>query len=138
VLYNRKCAAASSEIDGQKRKSARPLGKLTTHVLDTASGLPAAGVVIRLRGPDGSVIAEGVTNADGRCEGPLLEGAGFKRGRYMLDFAVAAYFSGRGVPLSDPPFLDHIVIAFAIADEHAHYHVPLLVSPYGYSTYRGS
>ena len=114
------------------------MGKLTTHVLDTASGLPAAGVAVRLRGPDGSVIAEAVTNSDGRCEAPLLEGASFKRGRYMLDFAVAAYFSGRGVPLADPPFLDHIVIAFAIADETSHYHVPLLVSPYGYSTYRGS
>ena len=112
------------------------MGRLTTHVLDTAAGRPAAGVRVVLRG-DGHVLAEGATNADGRMDKPLLEGAAFKPGSYELTFHVGDYFRAGGVALSDPPFLDVVPLRFSIADD-AHYHVPLLVSPYGYSTYRGS
>jgi len=113
-------------------------GRLTTHVLDTAAGRPAAGVRVVLRRLDGAApVADGVTNADGRMERPLLEGAAFAPGTYQLEFHVGDYFRARGVDLADPPFLDVIPIRFGIA-ERAHYHVPLLVSPYGYSTYRGS
>jgi 5-hydroxyisourate hydrolase len=112
------------------------MGRLTTHVLDTSAGKPAAGVRVVLR-RDGEVVAEGATNADGRMDKPLLDGDAFKRGRYELTFHVGDYFCARGTPLADPPFLDLIPLRFAIAED-AHYHVPLLVSPYGYSTYRGS
>lgn len=78
------------------------------------------------------------TNADGRCDTPLLADATFLAGHYELTFDIAAYFQGKGVVLADPPFIDVVRIAFGIADAAAHYHVPLLVSPYGYSTYRGS
>jgi 5-hydroxyisourate hydrolase len=117
---------------------ASALGKLTTHVLDTAHGVPAAGVAVRLSCADGSLLAEAITNADGRCDRPLLEGEALRAGRYVLDFAMADYFRARRVTLPEPPFLDHVVIAFAIADSAASYHIPLLVSPFGYSTYRGS
>jgi 5-hydroxyisourate hydrolase len=112
------------------------MGRLTTHVLDTAIGCPAAGVRVVLR-RNGAVVAEGVTNADGRMDKPLLDGAAFQGGRYELAFHVGDYFRARGVALADPPFLDVIPLRFSIAED-AHYHVPLLVSPYGYSTYRGS
>jgi 5-hydroxyisourate hydrolase len=115
------------------------VGRLTTHVLDTAHGCPGAGIAMRLYADDGvRLLKETRTNADGRCEEPLLEGAALKTGRYLLAFETGAYFRGRGVALPDPPFLDVVRIAFGIADAGAHYHVPLLVSPYGYSTYRGS
>ena len=115
------------------------MGKLTTHVLDTAHGVPAAGVAIKLfaAARPGQLAAEAVTNADGRCERPLLEGV-LEPGFYVLDFAVADYFRARGVALSEPPFLDHVAIPFGISETNGHYHVPLLVSPYGYTTYRGS
>jgi 5-hydroxyisourate hydrolase len=108
-------------------------------VLDTAAGRAAAGVRVVLWRLDAgkAQIAEGVTNADGRLDRPLLEGAAFALGTYQLDFHVGDYFRANGVALADPPFLDVIPIRFGIA-EHAHYHVPLLVAPYGYSTYRGS
>jgi 5-hydroxyisourate hydrolase len=114
-------------------------GRLTTHVLDTAAGRPAAGVRVVLTRLGGvpEKIAEGATNPDGRMDRPLLEGAGFAFGTYQLEFHVGDYFRARGAKLADPPFLDVIPVRFGIA-EHAHYHVPLLVSPYGYSTYRGS
>jgi 5-hydroxyisourate hydrolase len=114
------------------------MGRLTTHVLDTASGKPAAGVryVLRRDG-ESAVVAEGVTNADGRTDKPLLEGGAFKTGRYELTFHVADYFRKSGVAAAEPAFLDAIPLHFAVAED-AHYHVPLLVSPYGYSTYRGS
>ena len=112
------------------------MGRLTTHVLDTSAGKPASGVRVVLR-RDGEVLAEGVTNADGRMDKPLLEGAAFRSGSYELTFHVGDYFRARGTALADPAFLDVIPLRFAIADD-AHYHVPLLVSPYGYSTYRGS
>jgi 5-hydroxyisourate hydrolase len=108
---------------------------LSTHVLDTMHGRPAAGLTLTLTGPDGA-IARCTTNADGRC--PDLMQDGLSPGRYAIRFAVAEYFRSQGVTLPDPPFLDEVVIDFGIAAEGGHYHVPLLVSPYGYSTYRGS
>jgi 5-hydroxyisourate hydrolase len=112
------------------------MGRLTTHVLDTAAGKPAAGVRVVLRRDD-ALVAEGQTNADGRLDKPLLDDAAFKPGSYEISFHVGDYFRARGATLADPAFLDVIPIRFAVADD-AHYHVPLLVSPYGYSTYRGS
>jgi len=112
------------------------VGRLTTHVLDTAHGCPGADIALRLSGHGQSVEAR--TDANGRWEAPALPGAGLPPGRYVLSFAVADYFRGRGVKLSEPPFLDVIEIAFGVADGDAHYHVPLLVSPFSYSTYRGS
>jgi 5-hydroxyisourate hydrolase len=122
------------------------MGKLTTHVLNLAAGIPAAGMRIELRpaaataraAADLHLINAAQTNADGRCPTPLLEGAAFRVGRYTLTFHVAAYFRAQGHELADPPFLDEVVIAFGIADPHRDYHVPLLVSPWSYSTYRGS
>ncbi|MFZ5608115.1 MAG: hydroxyisourate hydrolase [Pseudomonadota bacterium] len=115
--------------------------QLTTHVLDTAHGCPAAGMRVWLyacKTDSTRLCLEAATNADGRCAGPLLDGAAFKAGRYRLDFAVADYFRARGVSLPDPPFLETVSIHFGIADPKSHYHVPLLVSPFGYTTYRGS
>lgn len=108
---------------------------LSTHVLDTAAGVPAAGVALVLeRG--GLTLFAGETDADGRC--PALRDVLTIEGRYTLLFAVAPYFRARGILLPDPPFLDTVAIGFGIADPHAHYHVPLLVSPFAYSTYHGS
>lgn len=115
-------------------------GKLTTHVLDTASGRPAAGLrltLYRLDGEARSEVRQAVTNADGRCDGPLLEEEAFQPGRYELVFSAGDYFRAQGVSLPEPAFLDEVPIRFGIA-ERSHYHVPLLISPYGYSTYRGS
>jgi 5-hydroxyisourate hydrolase len=112
------------------------MGRLTTHVLDTASGKPAKDVRVVLRRDD-AVVAEGLTNADGRMDKPLLEAGTFKAGLYELSFHVGDYFRKQGVMLAEPAFLDVIPLRFALAED-AHYHVPLLVSPYGYSTYRGS
>jgi 5-hydroxyisourate hydrolase len=116
------------------------IGKLTTHVLDTAHGCPAAGIAVRLSrlGADTCLLRTAVTNADGRCDVPLLEGSAFLPGRYELVFEVAAYFKAWGGGGTGVPFLDDIVIRFGVADGGSHYHVPLLVSPYGYTTYRGS
>ena len=114
------------------------MGRLTTHVLDTASGKPAAGVrVVLRRDGEAGVLAEAATNADGRLDRPLLEGMAFTSGRYELTFHVGDYFRKQGAALADPAFLDVIPLRFAVAGD-SHYHVPLLVSPYGYSTYRGS
>lgn len=118
------------------------MGRLTTHVLDTASGRPAAGVRLTLRafGPadEGRLVADAITNADGRTDAPLLAGEAFQPGRYELVFHVGDYFAAAGVALGDPPFLDQVPIRFGIADRDGHYHVPLLVSPWSYGTYRGS
>ena len=115
------------------------MGRLTTHILDTANGRPAAGVELRLyRLVDGrEQCAAAVTNADGRTDGPLLEGDDVSTGSYELEFDVGPYFLGQGNEQSDPAFLDTVVIRFAVRSEE-HYHVPLLVSPWSYSTYRGS
>jgi 5-hydroxyisourate hydrolase len=117
------------------------MGHLSTHVLDTAGGLPAAGMAYTLERVDGErrvTLAAGRTNADGRSDAPLLTGSAMQPGIYELVFAVADYFRGRGVELPEPPFLDRITLRFGIADVGGHYHVPLLVSPWAYSTYRGS
>ncbi len=115
-------------------------GRLTTHVLDTAQGRPAAGMRIELwRLESGRQLLKMVsTNADGRVDGPLLAGAELLAGGYELVFAVGAYFANQPVQVADLPFLDLVPIRFGIADSNAHYHVPLLVSPWAYSTYRGS
>jgi 5-hydroxyisourate hydrolase len=116
------------------------MGRLTTHVLDTALGRPARGVRLELfdlsqaRDP----LVNTITNDDGRCDAPLLEGDVFHPGRYELVFHAGEYFRARGIELPDPAFLDEVVIRFGIAEPDSHYHVPLLLSPYGYSTYRGS
>jgi 5-hydroxyisourate hydrolase len=113
--------------------------RLTTHVLDTESGIPARGMRVELHGGTPSLrIAAGITGDDGRCAKPLLEGDAFQRGEYALLFYVGEYFHSRGAPLADPPFLDIVVIRFGIADVSSHYHVPLLVSRWSYTTYRGS
>jgi 5-hydroxyisourate hydrolase len=116
------------------------MGKLTTHVLDTAHGCPAAGMRVTLWRLDGGerMIKTVVLNDDGRADAPLLDGEALQRGRYRLVFAVAAYFRARGAALAEPPFLDEVPLEFGIADPAAHYHVPLLVSPWSYATYRGS
>jgi 5-hydroxyisourate hydrolase len=108
---------------------------LSTHVLDTMHGRPAAGLSLTLSGAHGE-IARGTTNEDGRC--PDLIAGELAPGRYALRFAVAAYFRDQGVDLPDPPFLDEVTVDFGIATDGGHYHVPLLVSPFSYSTYRGS
>jgi 5-hydroxyisourate hydrolase len=110
------------------------MSSLSTHILDTAHGCPADGVPLILSSVSGAVLFSGASNGDGRCPGlPDLA-----PGTYRLAFSVANYFRARGVVLADPPFLDVVLIDFGIADGDGHYHVPLLVSPYGYSTYRGS
>lgn len=111
------------------------MNTLSTHVLDTMHGRPAAGLAVVLTGPDGE-IACGETNADGRAPG-LVPGS-LAPGRYALRFMVADYFRAAGVELPNPPFLDAVTIEFGMADGGGHYHVPLLVSPWSYSTYRGS
>ena len=115
------------------------MGRLTTHVLDTASGRPAAGLTVELFRVDasGGRLAVATTNADGRLDGPLLEGDALTAGVYELRFHAGDWLRGRGrVP--EPPFLDVVPVRFGVASPHEHYHVPLLLSPFGYSTYRGS
>ena len=115
------------------------MGRLTTHILDTAHGRPAAGVLIELRrDPANGPIATARSNADGRCDKALLEGPALLAGEYELLFHVGDYYRGLGVALADPPFLDRVSIRFGVASPDQHYHVPLLVSPWSYSTYRGS
>src|SRR5436309_3224056 len=115
------------------------MGRLTTHVLDTANGRPRAGIAIELYhlGPSRDRLASAVTNSDGRCDRPLLEGEALAAGIYELVFQAGAYFAGHGQGGPAPRFLDAVVIRFGIAAPGEHYHVPLLISPFGYSTYRG-
>ena len=115
------------------------MGRLTTHILDTAQGRPAAGVDIRLFALDGArrLVTSAVSNADGRTDRPLVEGAAMTSGSYELEFDIGPYFADRGLPTGDPAFLDTVVIRFSIAAGE-HYHVPLLATPWSYSTYRGS
>jgi len=118
------------------------MGHLSTHVLDTMHGCPAAGMQVTLLALDGAsarTVKTLTLNADGRSDGgPLFDAAAMAVGRYRLVFSVAAYFRGRGVALPEPAFIDEVPIEFGIADAAGHYHVPLLVSPWAYSTYRGS
>jgi 5-hydroxyisourate hydrolase len=110
-------------------------------VLDIAHGKPGAGMALRLYrrvGERYEQLGTAVTNGDGRCDAPLLEGEALKKGRYRLVFSAAAYFRTCGLKLPEPPFVDEVVLDFGVADAKAHYHVPLLVSPWSYSTYRGS
>ena len=112
------------------------MGKLTTHVLDTSLGKPAAGLRIELWAD--KLIKTIITNADGRADAPILEGAALQKGQYELRFFAGDYLRGLGLGLLEPLFLDVIPIRFGIADPTQHFHVPLLLSPFGYSTYRGS
>ncbi|MGY9049210.1 5-hydroxyisourate hydrolase [Puniceibacterium antarcticum] len=116
-------------------------GYLTTHVLDTARGLPAAGISIalyRVSGTSREKIAEMVTNADGRTDAPILPAGQMTVGDYELIFHTGPYLDASGATPEEPRFLSAIPIRFGISDAEAHYHVPLLLSPFGYSTYRGS
>jgi 5-hydroxyisourate hydrolase len=117
------------------------MGKLSTHVLDTASGRPAAEMrIVLVRFVDGKVehLKDILTNDDGRTDEPLLAGETLETGHYELRFFVADYYTLQGTDQADPPFLDVVPVRFWIADDSANYHVPLLVSPWSYSTYRGS
>ena len=117
------------------------MGHLSTHVLDTAHGCPAAGMKVtlqRIEGGEARTLKALALNADGRAEGPLLDATEMAVGRYRLLFEVAPYFRARGVRLPEPAFIDLVQLDFGIADAAGHYHVPLLVSPFSYSTYRGS
>lgn len=117
------------------------MGQLTTHVLDTALGRPAAGMKVelyRLSLDSRDLLAEAVTNADGRTEAPMLDGDAFRPGTYELVFRAGPYFDALASDLPSPKFLSDVPLRFGIADAAAHYHVPLLISPFGYSTYRGS
>ncbi|AZO10155.1 MULTISPECIES: hydroxyisourate hydrolase [unclassified Mesorhizobium] len=123
--------AETSKADG---------GRLTTHVLDTATGRPAKGLSIelfRIERQARTHLKTVTTNDDGRCDTPLLAGAEFRTGEYELVFAAGDYLRRQGTSLPEPAFLDTVPIRFGMAEER-HYHVPLLISPYGYSTYRGS
>jgi len=117
------------------------MGRLTTHILDTERGQPAGGVAIGVMRVSGGVLerlAGAVSNADGRTDAPLLEGAAFSAGVYELHFEVGSYLAASGRKLSEPKFLDTVVIRFGVASASQHFHVPLLLQTYGYSTYRGS
>jgi 5-hydroxyisourate hydrolase len=117
------------------------MGHLSTHVLDTANGCPAAGMAVMLQRVDpagATTLRRIVLNQDGRADDALLDAASMAVGRYRLVFEVAPYFRARGAALTEPPFIDTVQLDFGIADAAGHYHVPLLVSPWSYSTYRGS
>lgn len=117
------------------------MGRLTTHVLDAAHGCPGSAIKVELYRVDGAqleLVATALTNSDGRCDAPLLQGDDYRSGVYQLQFSAGDYYRARGVQLPEPAFLDVVVLRFGINAEQDHYHVPLLISPYSYSTYRGS
>jgi 2-oxo-4-hydroxy-4-carboxy-5-ureidoimidazoline decarboxylase len=138
------CRVAALRLDQLVEGSARLRvhGRLSTHVLDTHSGKPAAGIALELvelsELGSSRVITRAITNDDGRTEKPLIGSRPVPIGRYELAFAVGDYFAARGVPLADPPFLDRIPLRFAVSEPEGHLHVPLLVTPWSYATYRGS
>jgi 2-oxo-4-hydroxy-4-carboxy-5-ureidoimidazoline decarboxylase len=117
-------------------------GRLSTHVLDTQAGRPAAGVAVELielaASGDMRIVERAVTNADGRTDRPLITDRPVPIGHYELRFAIGDYFARQGAPLADPPFLDVVPVRFSVAEPEGHYHVPLLATPWSYSTYRGS
>ncbi len=122
-------------------RSGSSTGRLTTHVLDTATGLPAAGLKVelyRLAGEEPALIGTIMTNADGRSDAPLMSGDDMVKGSYQFVFHAGDYFRGQKLDLAEPLFLDQVPLRFGIADPSKHYHVPLLLSPFGYTTYRGS
>ncbi|MDB6049908.1 MAG: 5-hydroxyisourate hydrolase [Pseudomonas sp.] len=117
------------------------MGRLTTHVLDAAHGCPGSSIKIELYRVDGDRLehlASATTNSDGRCDAPLLQGDDYRTGVYQLQFHAGDYYRARGTELPDQAFLDVVILRFGIDAEQDHYHVPLLISPYSYSTYRGS
>ena len=116
------------------------MARFSTHVLDTSLGKPAAGVVVELTlvGSERQLVAASVTNADGRTDAPLFAGDRLETGVYELTFRVGEYLRRSGVAVSAPPFLGDIVVRVGVAEPTGHYHVPLLLSPYGYTVYRGS
>jgi 5-hydroxyisourate hydrolase len=117
------------------------MGRLSTHVLDTVSGKPAAGMRIEFSIREGerwTLLKTVQTNADGRTDEPLMAGDAMRTGEFQLVFFAGDYFRGNGVELPNPPFLDRVPLAFGISDREAHYHVPLLCTPWSYGTYRGS
>jgi 2-oxo-4-hydroxy-4-carboxy-5-ureidoimidazoline decarboxylase len=138
------CRIASLRVDllvaGDDRLQVH--GRLSTHVLDTHSGRPASGIAVELvelsELGTARVITRAITNADGRTDQPLIGGRPVPIGRYELTFSVGQYFAERGVPTSDPPFLDQIPLRFSVSEPEGHLHVPLLVTPWSYATYRGS
>jgi 5-hydroxyisourate hydrolase len=124
-----------------KKDCKMPKGYLTTHVLDTARGLPADGMTVtlyRIAGDAPQRLSQMVTNEDGRTDSPILPQSDFATGTYELVFEAGAYLNRIGVPRETPRFLDIVPIRFGISDAESHYHVPLLLSPFGYATYRGS
>jgi 5-hydroxyisourate hydrolase len=117
------------------------MGRLTTHILDAAHGCPGSAIKVelyRVEGGQHELIATVVTNDDGRCDAPVLQGDDYRSGVYQLHFHAGDYYRARGVALPEPAFLDVVVLRFGIDAGQDHYHVPLLISPYSYSTYRGS
>jgi 5-hydroxyisourate hydrolase len=117
------------------------MGKLSTHVLDITQGKPGVGVQVKLYRVTGDrkvLLKTAITNQDGRCEQPLLSGDEVLAGKYELVFGAGDYFAAQGVMVAEPRFIDEVVIAFGIADAQQNYHVPIVVSPWAYSTYRGS
>lgn len=115
------------------------MGRLTTHVLDTAQGRPGAGIRIALYAldPERRLVKTAITNSDGRADEPLLDEEAFRPGTWELVFSIGEYFARANIPVADPPFLDEVTIRFTVS-ANEHYHVPLLVSPWSYATYRGS
>lgn len=117
------------------------MGRLTTHVLDAAHGCPGSSIKVelyRVEGQQLELVNTALTNSDGRVDAPLLQGDDYRTGVYQLQFSAGAYYRDRGVQLPDTAFLDVVVLRFGIDEQQEHYHVPLLISPYSYSTYRGS
>ena len=116
------------------------MGRLTTHVLDTANGKPGVGIAVTVHRLDGErrEVARTVTNHDGRCDKPLFEGAALEVGKYEIVFAAGDYFRALGLDLPEPLFVDEVALRFGIANVDQHYHVPLVCTPWTYSTYRGS